>query len=280
LEETIFSLHDVEYGYPGAAPVLLGLSFSVKAGESIAIIGANASGKSTLLHLLDGLYFPAKGQILAFGKELTEKNVETHPFARQFRQKVGFLFQNADSQLFCATVEEELAFGPLQLRLSEDELSRRVEDTMKLFGIENLRARSPQTLSGGEKKKVALASVIVCAPRMVLLDEPSAGLDPRTQQWLVEFMDILHGAGITLITASHDLSFVAETSERVLILSEDHRLVYDGPTKEALHNLELLLAVNLIHAHPHKHDGAVHMHPHLHEVWHEHEHHGVTPKPR
>jgi len=252
--------------------VLRQVSFSLQAGECVALLGANASGKSTLLHLLDGLYFATQGSIAAFGRELTEESIETPPFSREFRQQVGFLFQNSDAQLFCATVEEELAFGPLQLRLPAGEVETRVRDTLRLFGLEHLRERSPQTLSGGEKRKVALASIITCGPSVILADEPSAGLDPRTQQWLTEFVVLLKRSGVTLITTGHDLSFVAETADRALILSEDHRLVYDGPVREALSDLDLLLSVNLIHAHAHRHDGTVHAHPHLHEAWHNHEH--------
>lgn len=272
MTEPIFEITDVEYTYPGGQPALRGASFSVAPGESIAILGANASGKSTLLHLLDGLYFSAKGSIHAFGTELTEASVETPPFSRQFRQSVGFLFQNSDAQLFCNTVEDELAFGPLQLELPLDQVERRVSDTLKLFEMEHLRTRSPQSLSGGEKKKVALAGLITCGVRVILLDEPSTGLDPRSQQWLTEFLVTLHRSGVTLIAASHDLSFVAEVAERAIILSEDHKLVHDGPVKEALADLDLLLSVNLIHAHTHLHEGTAHLHPHLHETWHDHQH--------
>jgi len=272
LNELIYEVNGADYWYPGNVAGLRGIAFSVRAGERVAVLGANASGKSTLLHLLDGLYLPSRGDVFAFGTKLTWESVETPPFSRQFRQRVGFLFQNSDAQLFCASVEDELAFGPLQLRLPLEEVSTRVEDTLQLFGIEHLRERSPQTLSGGEKKKVALASVVACSPSVILLDEAGADLDPRTQQWLVEFLDLLHRSGITLISASHDLSFVAETADRALILSEDHRLVYDGPVKDALADLDLLLSVNLIHAHSHAHDGEVHVHPHLHEAWHNHEH--------
>jgi cobalt/nickel transport system ATP-binding protein len=272
MSEEIFIAKNVDYFYPGGLCALRGINFSVGQGESVAILGANASGKSTLLHLLDGLYFAAGGEVRAFGALLTETGVETPPFSREFRKQVGFLFQNSDAQLFCATVEEEIAFGPLQLRLPTDEVKKRVDDTLRLFEIENLRERSPQTLSGGEKKKVALAGIIACGPKVILMDEPSAGLDPRTQAWLAEFIGALRKSGVALIISSHDLSFVAEISERALVLSEDHRLLFDGPVREALTNLDLLLSANLIHAHAHVHDGRVHMHAHLHEIWHEHQH--------
>ena len=271
MSEEIFKVADVDYYYPGGLCALRGISFSVSRGESVAVIGANASGKSTLLHLLDGLYFAARGEVRAFGAVLTERGVETPPFSREFRKQVGFLFQNSDAQLFCPTVEEEVAFGPLQLRLPAGEVKQRVDDTLRLFEIEDLRARSPQSLSGGEKKKVALAGTIACGPKVILMDEPSAGLDPRTQAWLAEFIGALRKSGVTLIVASHDLSFVAEIAERALILSEDHQILFDGRFREALDNLELLLSANLIHEHAHVHDGKVHLHPHLHEIWHEHE---------
>ncbi len=268
----VYTLDKVSYLYPGGEPALTDMTFEVREGERIAILGANASGKSTLLHLLDGLYFASEGRIEAFGTALTEETVETPPFSREFRQRVGLLFQNSDAQLFCSTVEEELSFGPMQLRLPIKEVERRLEDTLRLFGIEGLRGRSPGMLSGGEKKKVALAGLLTCGPQVILLDEPSAGLDPRTQQWLVEYLGALHQGRMTFITCTHDLSFAADVADRALILSEEHRLVYDGPLMAALADLDLLLSVNLIHAHAHRHEGQVHVHPHMHELTHNHEH--------
>lgn len=270
---SIIETRDLQYSYPGGKQALDGISFQVMPGESVALLGANASGKSTLLHLLDGLYFANHGQVEAFGTALTEESVDTPPFSRRLRQGIGFLFQNSDAQLFNTTVEEELAFGPRQLRLSADEVETRVGDTLRLFELEQLRQRSPQSLSGGEKKKVALAGLITCGPEVILLDEPSSGLDPRTQQWLNEFLQMLNeDMRVTLITASHDLSFVGEIADRAMILSEDHKLVFDGPSEAALSDLDLLLSVNLIHSHTHVHDGEIHEHPHLHEAWHNHQH--------
>lgn len=273
INKEIYRIESISYRYNENCDFALNdISFNVSSGEQIAILGANASGKSTLMHLLNGLYFPEKGYIKAFGQTLTEESVETPPFSAEFRQKVGFLFQNSDAQLFNATVEEELAFGPLQLGLKRSEVKLRINEIMQLMEISHLADRSPNTLSSGEKKKVALAGLLTCAPHVILLDEPTAGLDPRTQQWLVEFMGALNSAGVTLITASHDLSFVAEISKRVLIISEDHRLVYDGTTHSALADLDMLLAVNLIHAHKHRHGNDEHTHPHLHQLLHNHEH--------
>lgn len=269
--QLVYEVEDVSYGYPGGVPALSGLRFSIAAPERVAILGANACGKSTLLHLLDGLHFATRGEVRAFGVPLTAESVETPPFSRQFRQQVGFLFQNSDAQLFCETVEEELAFGPLQLRLPVGEVAQRVADALGLFEIGHLRERSPQTLSGGEKKRVALASIFTCGPSVILLDEPSAGLDPRTQQWLVELLDLLHRSGVTLVITSHDLGFVAETTERALILSEAHELIFDGPVGEGLADLDLLLRANLIRAHGHREAEEAPVRLHLHPTVHTHD---------
>jgi cobalt/nickel transport system ATP-binding protein len=272
MNASVFEVEHVDYAYPDGAPALRDISFTVGAGERVAILGANASGKSTLLHLLDGLYFAAGGSVTAFGVRLSEERVETPPFSRVFRQQVGLLFQHADAQLFNARVDEELAFGPLQLGLAPPQVRQRVDDVLRLLGIEHLRGRSPQRLSGGEKQKVALGSLLTVAPRVLLLDEPSAGLDPRSQQWLLEFLEVLHHSGVTLVIASHDLALVPEVADRALVLSEDHRLVGDAPVAQVLGDLDLLLSVNLIHAHAHAHGELVHVHPHLHEAGHEHPH--------
>jgi len=225
-----------------------------------------------LLHLLDGLYFPTSGTVTAFGEVLTEEKVERPPFGPRFRKDVGFLFQHSDAMLFCPTVEEELAFAPLQLRLPKDEVRRRIDDTLDMLNITHLRDRAPQTLSGGEQKRVALGALLVTSPSVLLLDEPTAGLDPRSQSVLLEILASLHEAGMTLITATHDLALVPHLADRALVISEEHRLAVDAPAQQVLDDVDLLQAVNLIHAHPHRHGATVHAHPHHHIVAHEHEH--------
>lgn len=268
----VFEVNAVSFSYPGHGQSVSEVSFSVGSGERLALVGANGSGKSTLLHLLDGLYFPASGAISAFGRPLTEDALEHSTFGPQFRQSVGFLFQNSDAQLFCATVEEELAFAPLQLRMPAPGIRRRIADTLGLLEIGHLRERAPQSLSGGEKKRVALASLLVVSPSVLLLDEPTAGLDPRSQSMLLEILDQLHEAGLTLITATHDLTLLPHLADRALVLGEDHRLAADAPAPELLLDDALLLAVNLIHAHTHRHGALTHQHPHHHVVPHDHGH--------
>lgn len=269
---TIYSVDDVSFAYPGEKPSLRGINFDVRQGERLALIGANGSGKSTLLHLLDGLYFPDSGSITVMDQPLTEETVETPPFGPRFRKEVGFLFQNSDAQLFCATVEEELAFAPLQLKWPREEILSRISETLSLLDITHLRERTPQALSSGEKKRVALASVLVVGPSVLLLDEPTAGLDPRSQSILLEILHSLHHAGMTIITATHELGLLAHLADRAIALDEDHQIAADAPVGEILHNTGLLLSVNLIHAHSHSHGDVVHSHPHEHALPLDHDH--------
>lgn len=256
----LFTLKDISYNYLPGRPVLSRVSLDIYQGESLAILGANGSGKSTLLKLLCGLIFPNDGEIVAFEQELSEKNLEVPAFLQNFRQKVGFVFQNSDAQLFSATVWDELAFAPLQAGFSTEAVAERVRDTAQLLQIQHLLERPPYRLSGGEKKKVALASVLSVNPDVLFLDEPTNGLDPRTQFWLVEFLVALKKAGKTIVTATHDLSIVEDIAERVIIVREDHTLAADGPTQKILSDRALLLAVNLIHERSHFHVGAAKKH--------------------
>jgi len=275
MDEAIFDLRKVSYSYLGKINALKDVSFRILPGEQICIMGANGSGKSTLLAIMDALVFPTSGEFRAFGNIVTEEifdSIKDNDFRRYFRRKVGFVFQNADVQLFSSTVFEELAFGPLQLDLSKEEVRSRVEETMEMMEIARLRERAPHTLSGGEKKKVCIASVLVNNPDVLLLDEPTAGLDPRTQLWLIEFLQELAEAGKTIITATHDLDIIEQISKRSVVMGEDHSIKVDRGTNAVINDLELLLATNLIHKHMHRHGAIVHQHMHAHEEEHGHEH--------
>ena len=189
------------------------INLTMTAGEQIAIIGANGSGKSTLLLILDALIYATSGEVYAFGNPVTEERfntLEDNEFARYFRTQVGFVFQNPDVQLFSSTVFDEIAFGPLQLGLPREEVIKRTEEVMTMLALSNLRDRAPHTLSGGERKKVCIASILSINPDVLLLDEPTGGLDPRTQLWLTELLQDLAKAGKTIITATHDMNIVEE----------------------------------------------------------------------
>lgn len=272
----VFVVEGVTYAYPGYPECVSEVSFEVRRGERVVLLGPNGSGKSTLLNLLDGLCFPTSGRIAAFGEALGEEALERTAFGARFRREVGFLFQDSEAQLFCPTVEEELAFGPLQLDWGAQEIRRRISDTLELLEISHLRKRTVVALSVGEKKKVALASLLVMGPSVLLLDEPTSGLDLRSQAVLLEILDSLRLAGLTFITATHDLTVVPHLADRALVLGEDHRLKADRPAEAVLTDTALLLDVNLIHAHAHRHGALVHTHPHEHVIGHEHGHLGTV----
>lgn len=268
----IYEIQSAGYGYGEGLRALDDISLSIAEGERIAILGANGSGKSTLLKLLDALIFTTSGEIKAFGKKLCEETLRDPAFRRMFRQKVGFIFQDSDVQLFCPTVWEEVTFAPLQLGLDENEVVLRASDALALLGISGLRDRFPYQLSGGEKKRVAIAATLTANPDVLLLDEPTNGLDPRTQKALVELLWGLSKAGKTIVISTNDLSILEDVSDRVLVLSEEHRFLALGQTSDILGNMELLLKANLIHEHLHRHGDDLHLHRHTHIPDHEHRH--------
>lgn len=259
-----FRFEKVAYHYGRDEWLFKDISFTVDAGESIVLLGANGSGKSTLLKMMCGLNFASAGRFLAYDQEITEAHLEKDLAAKEYHRRVGFVFQNSDAQLFTTSVWDEIAFGPLQVGLKRDEVRERVGDMVNMFGLSNLVDRSPYRLSGGEKKKVALASVLVLDPEVLILDEPTNGLDPKTQRWLTELLLELNHQGRTIIVATHNLELAHALAERSLILSEDHQLVFDGPTREALSNRELLIDVNLIDEYFHIHEGERHIHRYSH----------------
>ncbi|NOX25966.1 MAG: ABC transporter ATP-binding protein [Deltaproteobacteria bacterium] len=265
---TIFKVNDLSYTYPGGLAGLHDINFSVSRGENIAFLGVNGSGKSTLLKLIDGLYFPNKGTIAAFGEPLTEQQLRDEEFAFAFRRRVGFLFQDPDSQLFLPTVWQEVAFSPLQMGLAKEEAAEKTNAALKALGIEKLKDRIPYQLSEGEKKKVALASLLALDPEVWLLDEPTANLDPRTQDWVIEFILSLAEKGKTLVVAIHELEVAKVIAHRAYILGEDHSLAAQGDPREILQDEELLLRVNLMHRRRHCHPGLTHRHPYQHSHQH------------
>ena len=272
MDQNIFEVKDVDYSCLGKFPALSGVNLEIRAREQISVLGANGSGKSSLLHVLNGLVFPQRGEIRFLGKKLTEDVLRNQEFNSLFRRTVGLVFQNSDIQLFSPTVRDEIAFGPIQLGLSKDQIEERVNDLLEMLSIESLSDRPPYQLSGGEKKKVAIASSLAINPDVLLLDEPTSGLDPKTQSWLVDLLEELHRAGKTIVTATHDLGIVERISQRTIVLGEDHRIAATGRTSEILDDTALLLSVNLIHEHLHCHDGTVHVHEHGHFSEHDHMH--------
>lgn len=268
--EEIIRLEGINYSYYGKIPAVCDISLSVTEGDRFAVIGANGSGKSTLLQIMGGLIHQSEGEYAFRGRGVSESTLEDKGFLRFFRERVGFVFQDSDVQLFCPTVLDELLYGPFQLGLDEKEALERADGVMQMLNIENLKGRPTYMLSGGEKKRVAIGSVLTMNPEVLLLDEPTNGLDPRTQCFLVELMLALSEAGKTLVIATHDLSLVDELHATVALLSEDHRLEKTGECEDILGDEDLLLRSNLIHEHVHHHGEAAHKHRHSHFLFHRH----------
>ena len=260
--EPLLICEGLSFSYLDRFAALDDVSFDVNVGETLALLGANGCGKSTLLKLLDGLLFATTGHYRAFGHPVTEVLLEDEQFSTAFRSRVGFIFQNTDAQVFSPSVREEVAFGPLQLGIGRDEVEQRIADVMAMLEISELADRAPYQLSGGQKKRVAIASVLVTNPELILFDEPTAALDPRTQQWLLELIVELGRAGKTIVLATHDLHVLEWVCDRCLVFSEEHRIVLDGTPEAVLDDRNSLLATNLIHPHAHRHGRLVHGHPH------------------
>ena len=259
----VFDLRQVDYRYQDVH-ALQGLTLTIPRGRRLALLGANGSGKSTLLHVLDALYFPTGGRILAFGEALDADRFADEEKVFDFRRRVGFVFQNPDIQLFNATVFDEIAFGPLQLDWPAEQVRERVEVTLTAMGLSPLRDRAPHRLSGGEKKRVALASVLVLDPEVLLLDEPTAALDPRSGSQLIETLIDWGGRGKTLVMATHALDVVEDVADWCVVMQEG-RVVAQGTPAQILADDELLRRTGLVHAHRHIHgDGSIHAHPHRH----------------
>lgn len=266
----IIRAEGVHYSYYSKFPALIDVSLEIGKGEKFAIIGSNGSGKSTLLQILSGLLFPAQGQVFFHDYELSEKSLREKGFLRFFREKVGFVFQDSDIQLFCPTVLDELLFGPLQLGLGKEEALQRADEIARMLKIENLIDRPSYMLSGGEKKRVAIGSVLTMNPEVLMLDEPASGLDPKTQVFLLELILELNEAGKTIVISTHDLSMVDELQSKVAVLSEEHRIEKIGSAEEILGDEDMLLRVNLIHEHVHYHGQTAHKHIHSHYLFHKH----------
>jgi len=259
----IFEVRDVTFRYHKLA-ALNGLTLVISPGKRVALLGANGSGKSTLLRILDGLAYPESGSVRFDGEPLTEERLQDAECSYQFRRRVGMVFQNPDVQLFSPTVFDEVAFGPLQLGWPKEEVRRAVGRMLEVMKIASLKDRSPHHLSTGEKKRVTLASVLVLDPEVLLLDEPTAALDPKSASQMVDFLVGWRGGAKTVITTTHQLDIVEDIADYCYVF-ETGRVVGEGTPAEILLDTDLLERTNLIHVHRHVHaSGEVHSHTHVH----------------
>lgn len=226
----IVELKDVTYTYPDQTQALRGLSVRITHGESVAIVGANGSGKTTLLSHLIGVLFPTSGSINIGGYPVTKQTLP------HIRRSVGMVFQNSDDQLFMPTVYDDVAFGPLNLKLPPDEVDSRVTTALNTVGALHLKDRTPYRLSGGQKRSVAIAAVLAMQPSILVMDEPTAGLDPLARRQLINLLKTFEH---TKIIATHDLDLVLDLCARTIVISAGTVLA-DGATLDIFHNQELL----------------------------------------
>ncbi|HOX04908.1 MAG TPA: ABC transporter ATP-binding protein [Planctomycetota bacterium] len=226
----IVEARNLEFAYPDGTAALRGASFRIEHGESVGLVGANGAGKSTLLLHLNGCLLPAGGEVRIGDVPVTRATLA------QVRRSVGFVFQDPNDQLFMPTVGEDVAFGPANMQLPGEEVERRVRESLTAVGAEHLRARPPYRLSGGEKRAAAIAGVLAMSPDVLVMDEPSSGLDPRSRRRLI---GLLAGFRHTKIVAAHDLDMIRELCPRTIVLHEG-RVAADGPTAGMLGDRELL----------------------------------------
>ncbi len=256
-----FDVEDVSLELAGRT-VLSDVSFSVRAGEHMVLLGVNGCGKTTLLKALDGLVGVARGAIRYEGAPLNGHALEDAAFRRRFRSKVALLFQNVDAMLFNPSVADEIAFGPRQLGLSD--VDGRVVHWARAFDVERFLDRPPFELSGGEKKRVALAALLAIGPEVLLLDEVTANLDPASSAHLVDFLGALDR--VTVIASTHNLSIAEELGARAVLLAPGRAGVcFDGPTADLLDDERLLVETGLAHRHSHRHGTTAHAHYHVHD---------------
>jgi len=260
----MIELDAVAIGWPDAPPVQSGVSLRIKAGEKVALLGPNGCGKSTVLQLLAGLVFPVHGQYRYHGQSVTSAQLRRCEWARGFRRDVGLVFQHPEAMLFNATVGDEIAWGPR--RLGWPDANLRALHWAQRLKLDGLIDHPPHSLSGGEKQKLALACVLVLEPDLLLLDEPTANLDPQTVGWLCDYLLDLEA---TVVMSTHSIGLAAELAERCIVLERGGGVLFDGAIEQMLEDTDLLIRAGLAyrHRHRHRHPGPE-MPLHAHEHWH------------
>lgn len=229
----MIELRGLSYSYPDGTPALRGINMKIDKGERVAVIGPNGAGKSTLFLHLNGILRPTTGEVIIDGKKM-----EYSRDLIKIRQKVGIVFQNPDDQLFSPTVREDVAFGPM------DEVEERVRDALQKVGITGYENRAPHHLSGGEKKRVAIAGILAMKPEIMVLDEPTTGLDPETADGIIRILLELSMEGITVIISSHDVEIINQFAERVFVLNNG-KLIAEGTPREIFRDAELISRASL-----------------------------------
>ena len=234
------STENLSFTYPDGTQALKNINIEIEKGEKVAIIGPNGAGKSTLFSHFNGLTEPTSGCVKIEGKAISFEKDEL----LKVRQKVGIVFQDPNDQLFAPTVKEDIAFGPMNLGLSYGEVEKRVEDALKMVGMENYEDKTPHHLSGGQQKRIAIAGIIAMKPELMILDEPTAGLDPDGVEKVLNIMNQLNKEGMTLIISSHDIDMISKYADKIFVLYNGE-IIESGNKNKIFSDMELLKKAHL-----------------------------------
>ena len=234
------STENLSFTYPDGTQALKNINIEIEKGEKVAIIGPNGAGKSTLFSHFNGLTEPTSGCVKIEGNPISFEKDEL----LKVRQKVGIVFQDPNDQLFAPTVKEDIAFGPMNLGLSYDEVEKRVEDALKMVGMENYEDKTPHHLSGGQQKRIAIAGIIAMKPELMILDEPTAGLDPDGVEKVLNIMNQLNEEGMTLIISSHDIDMISKYADKIFVLYNGE-IIESGNKNKIFSDMELLKKAHL-----------------------------------
>lgn len=234
------STENLSFTYPDGTQALKNINIEIEKGEKVAIIGPNGAGKSTLFSHFNGLTEPTSGCVKIEDKTISFEKDEL----LKVRQKVGIVFQDPNDQLFAPTVKEDIAFGPMNLGLSYDEVEKRVEDALKMVGMENYEDKTPHHLSGGQQKRIAIAGIIAMKPELMILDEPTAGLDPDGVEKVLNIMNQLNEEGMTLIISSHDIDMISKYADKIFVLYNGE-IIESGNKNKIFSDMELLKKAHL-----------------------------------
>lgn len=234
------STENLSFTYPDGTQALKNINIEIEKGEKVAIIGPNGAGKSTLFSHFNGLTEPTSGCVKIEDKPISFEKDEL----LKVRQKVGIVFQDPNDQLFAPTVKEDIAFGPMNLGLSYDEVEKRVEDALKMVGMENYGDKTPHHLSGGQQKRIAIAGIIAMKPELMILDEPTAGLDPDGVEKVLNILNQLNEEGMTLIISSHDIDMISKYADKIFVLYNGE-IIESGNKNKIFSDMELLKKAHL-----------------------------------
>ncbi|MEA4956849.1 Energy-coupling factor transporter ATP-binding protein EcfA3 [bioreactor metagenome] len=240
MKETVLSTENLGFTYPDGTEAIKNINISIKKGEKVAVIGSNGAGKSTLFSHFNGLSEPTEGLIKINGNPIIYKKKEL----MKVRQKVGVVFQKPDDQLFAPSVIEDVAFGPMNLGLSLEEVDKRVKESLELVGMIGFENKPPHHLSGGQQKRVSIAGVIAMRPEIMILDEPTAGLDPQGVEQVLKILNDLNKEGMSIVISSHDVEMITEFADKIFVLHHG-KIINQGNTEEVFSNHKLLIEAHL-----------------------------------